>query len=159
MPRNAPEGGLRPRPITPDPIYGSVLAQRFINRLMVDGKKSTAERIFYAAMEQLENRSKRPALEGFDLAVRNVMPVIEVRPRRVGGSTYQVPVEVRPERKVARAIRWLVINSRKRAGRSMAEKLAGEFYDAANNTGASVKNKEDVHRMADANKAFAHYRW
>ncbi len=159
MPRNAPEGGLRPRPITPDPIYGSVLAQRFINRLMVDGKKSTAERIFYAAMEQLENRSKRPALEGFDLAVRNVMPVIEVRPRRVGGSTYQVPVEVRPERKVARAIRWLVINSRKRAGRSMAEKLAGELYDAANNTGASVKNKEDVHRMADANKAFAHYRW
>lgn len=156
MPRKGP---IRPRPITPDPIYNSILAQRFINRLMVDGKKSVSERIFYTAMEQLENRSKRPALEMFEQAVRNVMPVIEVRPRRVGGSTYQVPVEVRAERKVALALRWMVTNARKRAGRGMADKLAGELFDAANNTGTSVKKKEDIHRMADANKAFAHYRW
>jgi small subunit ribosomal protein S7 len=156
MPRKGP---IRPRPITPDPVYSSVLAQRFINRLMLDGKKSVAERIFYQAMELLEQRSKRPALEVFETAVRNIMPVIEVRPRRVGGSTYQVPVEVRAERKVALALRWAVVNARKRAGRSMAEKLAGELYDAANNTGTSVKKKEDIHRMADANKAFAHYRW
>jgi small subunit ribosomal protein S7 len=126
---------------------------------MVDGKKSVAERIFYAAMEQLENRARRPALEMFEQAVRNIMPAIEVRPRRVGGSTYQVPVDVRQERKVALALRWTVLNARKRAGRSMADKLAGELFDAANNAGASVKKKEDVHRMADANKAFAHYRW
>lgn len=156
MPRKGP---IRPRPITPDPIYSSVLAQRFINRLMVDGKKSVAERIFYAAMEQLENRAKRPALEVFEQAVRNVMPVIEVRPRRVGGSTYQVPIEVRAERKIALALRWLVTNSRKRAGRTMADKLAGEIFDASSNAGTSVKKKEDIHRMADANKAFAHYRW
>ena len=156
MPRKGP---IRPRPLTPDPVYSSVLAQRFINRLMVDGKKSTAERIFYGAMEQVETRAKRPALEVFEQAVRNVMPVIEVRPRRVGGSTYQVPVEVRAERKVALALRWMVTNARKRAGRTMIEKLTGEFLDASNGTGASVKRREDVHRMADANKAFAHYRW
>jgi small subunit ribosomal protein S7 len=156
MPRKGP---IRPRPIAPDPVYGSVLAQRFINRLMLDGKKSVAERIFYGAMEQLENRARRPALEAFEQAIRNVTPVIEVRPRRVGGSTYQVPVEVRPERKYALALRWMVTNARKRAGRTMIDKLAGEFFDANNNTGASVKKKEDVHRMADANKAFAHYRW
>lgn len=159
MPRNTPEGGVRPRVIAPDPIYNSVLAQRFINRLMVDGKKGVSERIFYKAMEQLENRAKKPAIEVFDQALRNVMPVIEVRPRRVGGSTYQVPVEVRPARKVARALRWLITNSRKRSGRTMVDRLASELFDAFNNTGASVKNKEDVHRMADANKAFAHYRW
>lgn len=156
MPRKGP---VRLRPILPDPVYGSILAQRFINRLMVDGKKSVSERIFYAALEQLEVRAKRPALEVFEQAVRNVMPVIEVRPRRVGGSTYQVPIEVRPDRRAALALRWLVSNSRKRAGRSMSEKLTGELLDAANNTGASVKKKEDVHRMADANKAFAHYRF
>ena len=110
-------------------------------------------------LEQLEGRARRPALECFEQAVRNVMPVIEVRPRRVGGSTYQVPVEVRQERKVALALRWIVINARKRAGRTMIDKLTGEFFDATNNAGASVKKKEDVHRMADANKAFAHYRW
>ncbi len=156
MPRKGP---IRPRPITPDPVYSSVLAQRFINRLMMDGKKSVAERIFYAAMEQMENRAKRPALEVFEQAIRNIMPVIEVRPRRVGGSTYQVPIEVRQERKVALALRWAVVNSRKRAGRTMADKLAGELLDASNNAGSSVKKKEDIHRMADANKAFAHYRW
>lgn len=156
MPRRGP---VRPRAILPDPVYNSVLVQRFINRLMVDGKKSVAERIFYMAMQQVEARAKRPAIEVFDQAVRNVMPVIEVRPRRVGGSTYQVPVEVRPERKISLAIRWLVTNARKRSGRTMIERLAGELLDAANNTGASVKKREDVHRMADANKAFAHYRW
>jgi small subunit ribosomal protein S7 len=156
MPRKGP---IRPRPIVPDPVYSSILVQRFINRLMLDGKKSVAERIFYAAMEQLEARARRPALEVFEQAVRNVMPVIEVRPRRVGGSTYQVPVEVRPERKYALALRWMVTNARKRAGRTMMDKLTGELYDAANNTGSSVKKKEDIHRMADANKAFAHYRW
>ena len=153
------KGPIRPRPIIADPDYSSILVQRFINRLMLDGKKSVAERIFYAAMEQLENRARRPALEIFEQAVRNVMPVIEVRPRRVGGSTSQVPVEVRPERKYALALRWMVTNARKRAGRTMVDKLTGELYDAANNTGSSVKKKEDVHRMADANKAFAHYRW
>ncbi len=159
MPRNAPKGGVTPRKITPDPIYDSVLVQRFINRMMVDGKKSTAERLFYSAMEQVENRSRRPALEMFELAVRNVAPVVEVRPRRVGGSTYQVPVDVRDARRFALALRWLVTNSRKRSGRGMAEKLAGEILDAANNTGASVKRREEIHRMAEANKAFAHYRF
>lgn len=156
MPR---KGAVRPRPITPDPVYSSILVQRFINRLMFDGKKSVAERIFYGAMEQVEARARRPALEIFEQAIRNVTPIIEVRPRRVGGSTYQVPVEVRPERKYSLALRWMVTNARKRAGRTMIEKLAGELLDAANGAGSSVKKKEDIHRMADANKAFAHYRW
>ena len=156
MPR---KGRVPQRQVLPDPVYHSQLAQRFINRMMVDGKKSVSERIFYAAMEQMENRAKRPAIEVFDQALRNVMPVIEVRPRRVGGSTYQVPVDVRPERKSALAIRWLVINARKRGGRTMIEKLSSELLDASNNTGSSVKKKDEVHRMADANKAFAHYRW
>ncbi len=147
------------RAITPDPVYGNILAQRFINRMMVDGKKSIAEKIFYTALEQCEVRAKRPGIEIFEAAIRNVAPVLEVRPRRVGGSTYQVPTDVRPERRYALALRWLVTNSRKRAGRTMAEKLTGELLDAANGTGASVKKKEDVHRMADANKAFAHYRF
>ncbi len=156
MPRKGP---VRPRLILPDPIYNSVDVQKFINRLMMDGKKSVAEKIFYTAMKQVEERAKRPAMEVFNAAVGNVMPRIEVRPRRVGGSTYQVPVEVRESRKLSLALRWLVLNSRKRAGRSMADKLTGEFMDAANGQGASVKKREDIHRMADANKAFAHYRW
>jgi small subunit ribosomal protein S7 len=156
MPRKGP---VRPRQILPDPVYHSILAQRFINRMMVDGKKGVAERIFYGAMEQVENRAKRPALEVFEQAYRNVVPVIEVRPRRVGGSTYQVPIEVRQERKVSLVLRWMIINARKRSGRTMIDKLTGEILDAANNAGASVKKKEDMHRMADANKAFAHYRW
>ena len=156
MPRKGP---VRPRLILPDPVYNSVDVQKFINRLMVDGKKSVAEKIFYTAMKQVEDRAKRPALEVFNAAIGNVMPRIEVRPRRVGGSTYQVPVEVRESRKLSLALRWLVINSRKRAGRSMADKLTGEIMDAANGQGASVKKREDIHRMADANKAFAHYRW
>lgn len=158
MPRNAPEGGVRPRVIPPDPIYNSVMVQKFINRLMKDGKKSVAEHIFYRAMELIERRAQRPAIEVFDLAIRNVAPVVEVRPRRVGGQTYQVPVPVREARKYSLAIRWIVLNARKRGGRSMIEKLAAELLDASNNTGASVRRREEVHRMADANKAFSHYR-
>ena len=156
MPRKGP---VRPRWIMPDPIYNSVLAQRFINRMMVDGKKGVAERIFYKSLENLENRMKRPAIEVFEQAMRNVMPVVEVCPRRVGGQTYQVPMDVRPDRKTALAYRWIIGNARKRSGRTMIERLSSELLDAANNTGASVKRKEDTHRMADANKAFAHYRW
>jgi small subunit ribosomal protein S7 len=156
MPRKGP---VRKRPIIVDPVYNSLLAQRFINRLMLDGKKSVAERIFYGALESIEKKANRPGLEIFEEAMRRVMPVIEVRPRRVGGSTYQVPVEVRPERRTSLALRWLVTNARKRGGRSMVEKLAGELLDAANNAGASVKRREDAHKMAEANKAFAHYRW
>lgn len=156
MPRKGP---VRRRPITPDPVYNNVLVQRFINRLLVDGKKGVAERIFYDAMGIIEKKANKPGLEVFEQALRNVMPVIEVRPRRVGGSTYQVPVEVRPERRISLAIRWIVLNARKRSGRTMKEKLAAELMDASNNTGASVKRKEDGHKMAEANKAFAHYRW
>ncbi len=156
MPRKGP---VRRRTILPDPVYNSVLAQRFINRLMLDGKKSTAERIFYGALDLMEKKNSTPGLEQFERAIKNVMPVIEVRPRRVGGSTYQVPVEVRPERRTALALRWIVTNSRKRSGRTMQEKLAGELMDAAANQGPSVKKREDAHKMADANKAFAHYRW
>jgi small subunit ribosomal protein S7 len=143
----------------PDPVYNNILAQRFINRLMVDGKKGVAERIFYQALELAEARAKAPAIDVFNKAVQNCMPQVEVRPRRVGGSTYQVPVDVREPRKIARALRWIINNARKRGGRTMTEKLAGELVDAYNNTGASVKNRDEVHRMADANKAFAHYRW
>ena len=156
MPRKGP---VRKRPIIPDPVFNSLMAQRFINRLLIQGKKSTAERIFYGALDQIEKKAQRPGLEVFEQAVRNVMPVIEVRPRRVGGSTYQVPVEVRPDRRVSLALRWLVTNSRKRSGRTMKDRLAAELLDAANGTGASIKKKEDGHKMAEANKAFAHYRW
>lgn len=156
MPRKGP---AKRRVIPPDPIYGNVMVQRFINRVMMDGKKSIAEKIVYGALEITERRSGEPGLEIFDRALKNVMPIVEVRPRRVGGSTYQVPVEVRPERRISLAMRWLVTFARKRPGRTMREKLAAELLDAANNTGASVKRKEDTHRMAEANKAFAHYRW
>ena len=147
------------RDTLPDPIYSSTLVTKFVNCMMAQGKKSTAEAIFYGALEIIEKKASKPGLEVFEQALRNVMPVIEVRPRRVGGSTYQVPVEVRQERKSSLALRWLTINSRKRSGRTMQERLAAELMDAANNTGASVKKKEDGHRMAEANKAFAHYRW
>jgi small subunit ribosomal protein S7 len=140
-------------------VYNDVLVQRFINRLMVCGKKSVAEKIFYRAMEIVGERTKRNPLEVFHQALKNVMPVLEVRPRRVGGATYQVPMEVRPERRISLGIRWLVTSARKRGGRTMIEKLAAEIVDAANNQGAAVKKREDTHRMAEANKAFAHYRW
>jgi small subunit ribosomal protein S7 len=147
------------REIAPDIKYNSELVARFINKLMVQGKKSTAQRILYDALDIVEARTKRPGLEVFEHAVRNATPILEVKPRRVGGATYQVPVEVRPDRRMSLAIRWLVDTARKRSGKSMAEKLASELMDAANNTGATVKKREDTHKMAEANRAFAHYRW
>ncbi len=147
------------REIAPDIKYNSVLVSQFINKLMQKGKKSTAQGIFYDALDLIEDRAKRPGVEVFEQAVRNATPILEVKPRRVGGATYQVPVEVRSDRRLSLAIRWLVASARNRSGRSMAEKLAGELMDAANNTGATVKKREDTHRMAEANRAFAHYRW
>jgi small subunit ribosomal protein S7 len=131
----------------------------FINKIMSRGKKSTAEKIVYDAMELVEERMKRPALDVFDAALRNVTPVLEVKPRRVGGATYQVPVDIRAERRTSLAMRWMVQAARARRGRSMSEKLAEEIADAANGQGATMKKKEDTHRMAEANRAFVHYRW
>jgi len=156
MPRR---GHTKKRVQKPDAVYGSPAVQRFINCLMVRGKKSTAERIVYGALELASERLKKEGVEVFATAVKNVTPLIEVKPRRVGGATYQVPVEVKGERGQALAVRWLISYARKRSGRSMVEKLAGEFSDAANNTGASVKKREDTHKMAEANRAFAHYRY
>jgi len=147
------------RKVEPDLRYGSELVSRFINKIMKDGKKSLARRIMYDAMDIVEARTKRPALEVFEEAVRNVSPILEVKPRRVGGSTYQIPVEVPPDRRVSLAMRWILAAARSRPGRSMAEKLAAELIDAANRTGAAIKKREDTHRMAEANRAFAHYRW
>ena len=147
------------RRIAPDIKYDSVLVSQFINKLMLRGKKSTAQHIFYDALDLIEERTKRPGLEVFEQAVRNATPVLEVKPRRVGGATYQVPVEVRADRRLSLAIRWLVAATRNRSGRSTSEKLASELMDAANNTGSTVKKREDTHRMAEANRAFAHYRW
>jgi len=135
------------------------LVARFINKVMKDGKKSLATRIVYNAMDLIEERTKRPALEVFEEAIRNVSPLLEVKPRRVGGATYQVPVEVPPHRQISLAMRWIIAAARQRPGRSMAEKLAAELIDAANKTGAAIKKREDTHRMAEANRAFAHYRW
>jgi small subunit ribosomal protein S7 len=156
MPR---KGQIPPRVILPDPVYGSELLQRFINRLMLDGKKSKSEQIVYGALAIAAEKLEAEPLAVFEKAIGNVVPTMEVRPRRVGGQNYQVPMEVRPVRRRTLALRWMVGNSRKRSGKSMTEKLAGEFIDAYNNTGPSVKKKEDTHRMADANKAFAHYRF
>ena len=140
-------------------MHGSVDLAKFINRLMIGGKKSTARRVMYDALDMLEKEVNRPGIEVFEQALRNAMPALEVKPRRVGGATYQVPVEVRPERRNALAIKWIVGFASKRSGQSMAQKLAAELLDAANNRGASVKKREDTHKMAEANKAFAHYRW
>ena len=147
------------RKVEPDLRYNSELVARFINKVMKDGKKSLATRIVYQAMDLVEQRTKRPALEVFEEAIRNVSPLLEVKPRRVGGATYQVPVEVPPHRQVSLAMRWIIAAARQRPGRSMAEKLAAELVDAANRTGAAIKKREDTHRMAEANRAFAHYRW
>jgi small subunit ribosomal protein S7 len=135
------------------------MVARFINRLMMRGKKSTAERILYDAFDIIENRAHKSPMDVFEEAVNNATPILEVKPRRVGGATYQVPVEVRPERRLSLAMRWLVQNARRRTGKSMAEKLAAELMDAAQGQGATIKKKEDTHRMAEANRAFAHYRW
>lgn len=156
MPRKGPAPR---RELLPDPIYNDRLVTRFINRLFTRGKRSTGERIFYTAMDIVAEKTGQPAIEVFHRAIKNVMPVVEVKPRRVGGATYQVPTEVRAERRTALGIRWMITAARKRGGRTMIDRLSGEFLDAANNTGSAVKKREDTHRMADANKAFAHYRW
>lgn len=156
MPRR---GNVPKREILADPIYKSTVVTKFINQMMLDGKKSTAEALVYQAFEIMREKTGKDPLEVFDAAMKNVMPVLEVKARRVGGANYQVPVEVRAERRQTLGIRWLVMFARKRSGKSMEEKIAGELMDAANNTGASVKKREDTHKMAEANKAFAHYRW
>lgn len=150
---------IEPRKILPDPKFGSELLAKFINVLMVDGKKSIAESIVYNALETLAQRTGKDALDAFGVALENVRPTVEVKSRRVGGSTYQVPVEVRPTRRNALGMRWIVEAARKRGDKSMALRLANELSDAADNKGAAVKKREDVHRMAEANKAFAHFRW
>ena len=147
------------RDVLPDPVYNSVILTKFINQVMLDGKKGVAERIVSGAFEIIKDKTGKDPMEVFDEAMKNVMPVLEVKARRVGGANYQVPVEVRPERRQTLGIRWLVINTRKRGGKTMQEKLAAELMDAANNVGASVKKREDTHKMAEANRAFAHYRW
>jgi small subunit ribosomal protein S7 len=147
------------REILPDPKFGNITLAKFINHVMVSGKKSVAERIVYGALDKVEERAKVEPLELFDKALESIQPAVEVKSRRVGGATYQVPCEVRPSRRMALAMRWLVDASRKRGEKSMALRLAGEILDAAEGRGAAVKKREDVHRMAEANKAFAHYRF
>lgn len=147
------------REVLPDPRYGSKLVTKFVNCMTYDGKKGVAERAFYNAMTVLKDKTGKDPLEVFEKALENVKPVVEVKSRRVGGATYQVPIEIRPERRQALAIRWLIANSRSRNEKTMNERLASELMDAFNNTGASIKKKDDTHRMAEANKAFAHYKW
>ena len=147
------------RPIQRDPKYGDQMVGKFANCLMLDGKKSTAEGVLYAALERVESRAKDEPVKLFKLALENVRPAVEVKSRRVGGSNYQVPVEIRPERRGALAMRWLIAAARARGEKGMVEKLANEILDAAQGRGSAVKKREDVHRMAEANKAFAHYRW
>jgi len=155
-----PRRGLVPkRQILPDPLYQSPLVTKFISCMMIQGKKAIAERIFYGAMDTIKDRTKEDPLKIFRRAVDNVKPALEVKSRRVGGSNYQVPIEVRPQRRTALAMRWLISFSRQRPEKSMHEKLANEFMDAASSRGSAFKKKEDTHRMAEANKAFAHYRW
>ncbi len=156
MPRR---GRVSKREILPDPVYNNVTATRFMNKIMWDGKKSLAQKIFYSAMDLIAKKTGKNPMDVFEQAIKNSMPVVEVRPRRVGGATYQVPMEVRPDRRLSLAIRWLVTYSRERPERTMVERLANEIMDAANNTGSTIKKKEDTHKMAEANKAFAHYRW
>jgi small subunit ribosomal protein S7 len=153
------KGPQRKQALPGDPVFNSVLVQRFVNKMMYDGKKSVSEGIFYSAMTRIEEKSGQNPLEVFSKAFKNVMPAVEVRSRRVGGATYQGPQPVRPERQVALAIRWILDASRNRNDKTMADKLASEQMDAARNSGSSVKKKEDTHRMADANRAFSHYRW
>ncbi len=156
MPR---KGWVVRREVPPDSVYGTELVQKFINSMMWDGKRSTAQRIFYSAMDQIAQKTNDDPLKVFKKAVENCKPMLEVKTRRVGGANYQVPVEVNPFRRQSLAIRWLLQYARSRAGKTMIDKLAEELMDAANNRGGAIKKKEDVHRMAEANKAFAHYRW
>ena len=156
MPR---KGEVRRRDVLPDPKFHDRLVTKFVNAMMFGGKKSTAERIMYDAMARVETQTRKNPMDTFEMAMRNATPTIEVKPRRVGGATYQVPVDIRAERRTALAIRWLLRSARSRGGRSMAERLAAELMDAAGGQGATIKRKEDTHRMAEANRAFIHYRW
>ena len=156
MPRR---GGVPKRDVLPDPLYKSKVVTKLINQVMYDGKKGVAQRIVYDAFDIINEKTGREAIEVFNQAMENIMPLLETKARRVGGSNYQVPIEVRPDRRQTLGLRWLVTFTRKRSERTMCERLAAEIMDAANTTGASVKKREDVHKMAEANKAFAHYRW
>ncbi|MFJ8259698.1 30S ribosomal protein S7 [Peribacillus asahii] len=156
MPRKGP---VSKRDVLPDPIYNSKLVTRLINKMMVDGQRGKSQKILYSAFDLIKERTGNEPIEVFEQALKNIMPVLEVRARRVGGANYQVPVEVRPDRRSTLGLRWLVNYSRLRGEKTMEERLAGEIMDAANNTGAAVKKREDTHKMAEANKAFAHYRW
>lgn len=156
MPR---KGHIQKRDVLADPIYNSKIVTKLINNIMLDGKKGTAQKIVYGAFDRVTEKTGKEAIEVFEEAMNNIMPVLEVKARRIGGATYQVPIEVRPDRRQALALRWLTLYSRKRGEKTMEERLANELMDAANNTGSAVKKKEDMHKMADANKAFAHYRW
>lgn len=156
MPR---KGYVAKREVLPDPIYKNQILTKFINQIMLDGKKGTAEAICYSAFNMIQEKSGKDPLEVFTTALKNVMPVLEVKARRVGGANYQVPIEVRAERRTTLGLRWLVAMARKRGEKTMQEKIAGELLDASNNTGGSVKKKDDMHKMAEANKAFAHYKW
>jgi len=153
------KGHTTKRETLADPMYNSVLVSKLVNQIMLDGKKGVAQKIVYNAFAKVENKSGKPAVEAFEEAMNNIMPVLEVKARRIGGATYQVPIEVRPERRQALALRWLTNFSRNRSEKKMEDRLANEILDALNNTGASVKRKEEMHRMADANKAFSHYRF
>lgn len=156
MPR---KGHIARRDVLPDPLYNNKVVTKLINNIMLDGKKGTAQKIVYGAFDRIAAKTGKDAVEVFEEAMNNIMPVLEVKARRIGGATYQVPIEVRPERRQTLALRWITLFTRKRGEKTMQEKLANELMDAANNTGAAVKRKEDMHKMADANKAFAHYRW
>ena len=156
MPR---KGHIQKRDVLEDPLYNNKVVTKLTNGIMLDGKKGVAQKIVYGAFSQIEEKTGKPALEVFEGAMNNIMPALEVKARRIGGATYQVPIEVRPDRRQALALRWIVMFSRKRGEKTMIDKLAGELMDAYNNTGASVKRKEDMHKMADANKAFSHYRF
>ena len=156
MPRR---GFIPKREVLPDPVYGTTIITKLINQVMYDGKRGIAQAVVYNAFETVAQKSGKEAAEVFNQAIANIMPAMEVKARRVGGSTYQVPIEIRPERRQTLALRWLVMFARKRGERTMADRLAGEILDASNNTGNAVKRREDMHKMAEANKAFAHYRW
>lgn len=156
MPR---KGHVQKRDVLADPLYNSKVVTKLVNSIMLDGKKGVAQKIVYGAFAQVEEKAGKPALEVFEGAMNNVMPALEVKARRIGGATYQVPIEVRPGRRQALALRWITMFSRKRGEKNMEDKLAGEILDAYNNTGASVKRKEDMHKMADANRAFSHYKF
>ncbi len=156
MPR---KGHTQKRDVLADPIYGNKVVTKLINQIMLDGKRGVAQKIVYGAFEEVASKTGKPAVEVFEEAMNNIMPVLEVKAKRIGGATYQVPIEVKPERRQALGLRWLTTFSRKRGEKTQKERLANEIMDAANNTGASVKRKEEMHRMAEANKAFAHYRF